>query len=241
MPAEARNFAAVARETRRELRGLLPASGAALGLLGPFLGVLPMVSSLLLPPWAASTASGHDGQSLGRRPPDGLLPGPQRLLFDQDAQSMMPGCLPCHIARSGTVVRSTHKSVYEALDHAGISLQTRVLVRKIESEDVEREGTDRMLSGVDGVLVPGGFGSRGIPGKIQAIRYTRERGVPFFGICLGLQCAVIEFARNVLGLEDANTTESSATAATRWCAGSTSSTTSPTSAARCAWGRNRAS
>ena len=64
-----------------------------------------------------------------------------------------------------------------------------------------------MLSGVDGVLVPGGFGYRGIPGKIEAVRYARAQGVPYFGICLGLQCAVIEFARNVLGLEDANTTE----------------------------------
>jgi CTP synthase len=104
-------------------------------------------------------------------------------------------------------LQDAYKSVYEALDHAGISLQTRVLVRKIESEDIEREGAERMLSGVDGVLVPGGFGYRGIPGKIEAIRYARERGVPFFGICLGLQCAVIEFARNVVGLDDANTTE----------------------------------
>jgi CTP synthase len=104
-------------------------------------------------------------------------------------------------------LQDAYKSVYEALDHAGISLQTRVLVRKIESEDVEREGAERMLSGVDGVLVPGGFGYRGIPGKIEAVRYARERGVPFFGICLGLQCAVIEFARNVIGLEGANTTE----------------------------------
>ena len=100
-----------------------------------------------------------------------------------------------------------YKSVFEALDHAGISLHTRVLVRKVEAEDLEREGAERVLSGVDGVLVPGGFGYRGIPGKIEAVRYAREREVPFFGICLGLQCAVIEFARNVVGLEDANTTE----------------------------------
>jgi CTP synthase len=64
-----------------------------------------------------------------------------------------------------------------------------------------------VLGGVDGILVPGGFGYRGIPGKVEAIRFARERGVPFFGICLGLQCAVIEFARNVVGLEEANTTE----------------------------------
>lgn len=100
-----------------------------------------------------------------------------------------------------------YKSVYEALAHAGINLATRVLVRKVEAEEVEREGAERVLGGVDGILVPGGFGYRGIPGKIEAIRFARERGVPFFGICLGLQCAVIEFARNVLNLEDANTTE----------------------------------
>jgi CTP synthase len=100
-----------------------------------------------------------------------------------------------------------YKSVYEALDHAGISLNTRILVRKVEAEEIERDGVDRVLSGVDGVLVPGGFGHRGITGKIEAVRFARERQVPFFGICLGLQCCVVEFARNVLGLADANTTE----------------------------------
>jgi CTP synthase len=100
-----------------------------------------------------------------------------------------------------------YKSVYEALTHAGIALDCRVMVRKVEGEEIEREGAERALSGVDGVLVPGGFGYRGIPGKIEAIRYARERQVPFLGICLGLQCAVIEFARNVVGLDDANTTE----------------------------------
>jgi CTP synthase len=100
-----------------------------------------------------------------------------------------------------------YKSIYEALDHAGIALSTRVIVRKVEAEDVEREGAERVLGGIDGILVPGGFGDRGISGKIEAIRFARERQVPFFGICLGLQCAVIEFARNVVGLEDANSTE----------------------------------
>jgi CTP synthase len=103
--------------------------------------------------------------------------------------------------------QDAYKSVYESLDHAGISLSTRISLRRVEAEEVERDGADRVLSGVDGVLVPGGFGYRGIPGKIEAIRYARERGIPFFGICLGLQCAIIEFARNVVGLEDANTTE----------------------------------
>jgi CTP synthase len=100
-----------------------------------------------------------------------------------------------------------YKSVYEALDHAGIALSSRVVVRKVEAEEIEREGAERVLGGVDGLLVPGGFGHRGISGKIEAIKYARERGVPFFGICLGLQCAVIEYARNVIGLEDANSTE----------------------------------
>jgi CTP synthase len=100
-----------------------------------------------------------------------------------------------------------YKSVYEALDHAGIGLDARVLVRKVEAEEIEREGAERVLSGMDGILVPGGFGERGIAGKIEAIRFARERGVPFFGICLGLQCAAIEFARNVVGLADANSTE----------------------------------
>ena len=103
--------------------------------------------------------------------------------------------------------QDAYKSVYESLDHAGIALTTRVVVRRVEAEDIEREGADKVLGGVDGVLVPGGFGYRGIPGKIEAIRFARERGVPFFGICLGLQCAVIEFGRNVVGLDDANTTE----------------------------------
>ncbi|MBY0525112.1 MAG: CTP synthase [Gemmataceae bacterium] len=100
-----------------------------------------------------------------------------------------------------------YKSIYEALDHAGIALSSRVLVRKVEAEEVEREGAERVLGGIDGILVPGGFGDRGIAGKIEAIRFARERQVPYFGICLGLQTAVIEFARNVVGLEDANSTE----------------------------------
>jgi len=103
--------------------------------------------------------------------------------------------------------RDAYKSVYESLDHAGFALSSRVRVRMIEAEEVESEGAEQALSGVDGLLVPGGFGHRGIAGKIEAIRHARERGIPFFGICLGLQCAVVEFARNVVGLEDANTTE----------------------------------
>lgn len=100
-----------------------------------------------------------------------------------------------------------YKSVDEALDHAGIALNTRVLHHKIEAEEIEREGPEKVLSGVDGILVPGGFDYRGTPGMIDAIRFARERAIPFFGICLGLQCSVIEFARNVMHLDDANSTE----------------------------------
>jgi len=100
-----------------------------------------------------------------------------------------------------------YKSVYEALDHAGIALSSRVVVRKVDAEEIQREGAEKVLSGIDGILVPGGFGDRGIEGKIEAIRFARQKQIPFFGICLGLQCAVVEFARNVLNLADANSTE----------------------------------
>lgn len=100
-----------------------------------------------------------------------------------------------------------YKSIYESLDHAGMHHNTQVRIGRIHSEAVEREGPERLLSGYDGILVPGGFGERGIEGKVDAIRFARERGIPFFGICLGMQCAVIEFARNVVGLAGAHSTE----------------------------------
>jgi CTP synthase len=103
--------------------------------------------------------------------------------------------------------RDAYKSIYEALDHGGIANKAQVGIQRVHSEAVERDGPERLLSGVDGVLVPGGFGERGISGKLEAIRFARERGIPFFGICLGMQCAVIEFARNVVGLEGAHSTE----------------------------------
>ena len=114
-------------------------------------------------------------------------------------------------------------------------------VRKVEAEDIEREGADAILGGVDGILVPGGFGYRGVPGKVEAIRFAREKGVPFFGICLGLQCAAIEFARNVIGLEDANTTEIDHNCTTPSSACSMSSIPLRTWAVRCVWDRTRAS
>lgn len=103
--------------------------------------------------------------------------------------------------------RDAYKSIYESLDHAGMANGAQVRLARIRSEDVESEGPERLLAGFDGLLVPGGFGERGIEGKVAAIRYAREKGIPFFGICLGLQCAVVEFARNVCGLEDAQSTE----------------------------------
>lgn len=103
--------------------------------------------------------------------------------------------------------RDAYKSIYEAIDHAGMHFQTQVRVGRIQSEDIEREGPDRLLAGYDGILVPGGFGERGIEGKVEAIKYARERQIPFFGICLGMQCAVIEFGRHVVGLTGAHSTE----------------------------------
>jgi CTP synthase len=119
---------------------------------------------------------------------------------------------PTHEVTIGVVGKyikhhDAYKSIYESLDHAGIALSTRVVVRKIEAEAVSQEGPEKCLRGLDGILVPGGFGDRGIEGKIETIRFAREHNIPFFGICLGLQCAVIEFARNVAGLPDANSTE----------------------------------
>jgi CTP synthase len=103
--------------------------------------------------------------------------------------------------------RDAYKSIYEALDHAGIARRAQVRIQSVQSEEVEREGPERLLAGFDGVLVPGGFGERGIEGKVEAIRFARERGIPFLGICLGMQCAVIEFGRNVVGLAGAHSTE----------------------------------
>jgi CTP synthase len=103
--------------------------------------------------------------------------------------------------------KDAYKSIYEAIDHAGMHHHAQIRVGRIHSEDVEREGAAPLLSGYDGILVPGGFGERGIEGKIEAIQFARTRSIPFFGICLGMQCAAIEFGRNVVGLEGAHSTE----------------------------------
>jgi CTP synthase len=98
-------------------------------------------------------------------------------------------------------------SVVESLKHAGFHHRNQVDIQWIASDDLETADLEETLGGLHGILVPGGFGVRGIEGKIKAVRFARERKIPFFGICLGLQCAVIEFARNVAGLEGANSSE----------------------------------
>ncbi len=104
-------------------------------------------------------------------------------------------------------LKDSYKSISEAFIHAGVSNEARVNVKWIHSEKLNSTNIEEELRGLDGILVAPGFGSRGISGKIEAVRYARENKVPFFGICLGMQCAVIEFARHVLGYTDAHTTE----------------------------------
>ncbi|MGZ3459074.1 MAG: CTP synthase [Archangium sp.] len=104
-------------------------------------------------------------------------------------------------------LKESYKSLNEALLHGGIANDVKVDLHFVDSQDVEDKGPEALLSGVDAILVPGGFGVRGTEGKIAAVRYAREKRVPFFGICLGLQMAVVEFSRNVLGLAGANSLE----------------------------------
>ncbi len=122
----------------------------------------------------------------------------------------------CRIALVGKyiAIRDAYKSIYEALQHAGMAKDCKVEVLPIEAEELicacnQKPSTaiDCKLKDIDGILVPGGFGSRGVEGKIAAIKYARERKIPFLGICLGMQCAVMEYARNVVGWKDANSTE----------------------------------
>lgn len=108
------------------------------------------------------------------------------------------------VAGKYTELKDAYKSIWEALKHGGVALNSAVDIRYI---DVEHENLEEELAMVDGILVPGGFGDRGIEGKIRVVQYAREHKVPFFGICLGMQCAVIEFARNVAGWKDAHSAE----------------------------------
>ena len=115
----------------------------------------------------------------------------------------------CSIAVVGKYVslKDAYLSIAESLKHAGIANLARVKIQYIDAEEVNAENVAALLKDVQGVLVPGGFGERGLSGKIEAIRYAREHKLPFFGICLGMQMAAIEFTRNVLGHADAHTTE----------------------------------
>jgi len=119
---------------------------------------------------------------------------------------------PQHRVRIGVVgkyieLHDAYKSVYEAIIHGGIANDCGVEIEKIEAEQIEKFGPEKALKGLGGVLVPGGFGERGIEGKVIAAQYAREKKLPYLGLCLGMQIATIEFARNVLKLDKAHSTE----------------------------------
>jgi len=104
-------------------------------------------------------------------------------------------------------LQDAYKSIYEALIHGAVANDARLIIRRVDSESIEKDGAKAHLAGVGGILVPGGFGSRGIEGKILAVQYARENKIPYLGLCLGMQTAVVEFARNVCGMNNANSTE----------------------------------
>jgi CTP synthase len=119
---------------------------------------------------------------------------------------------PTHHVRIGVVgkyieLQDAYKSIYEALTHAGAANDCKIEVVRVDAEAIEKTGSEIYLNGLQGILIPGGFGDRGTEGKINAARFARESKVPYFGICLGMQIAVIDFARNVCGLTGANSTE----------------------------------
>ena len=119
---------------------------------------------------------------------------------------------PTHHARIGVVgkyieLQDAYKSIYEALTHAGAANDCKVDVVRVDAESIEKAGPELYLSGLQGILIPGGFGDRGTEGKIAAAKYARENSIPFFGVCLGMQIAVIEYARNVCGLTGASSIE----------------------------------
>ena len=134
--------------------------------------------------------------------------------WDEVADSKLNPEKQVNIAMVGKYMEllDAYKSLIEAIDHAGIHHKAKVNIEYIDAEDIERKGTD-MLKGKDAILVPGGFGHRGVEGKIKTVQFARENKVPFLGICLGMQSAVIEFARNVVGWEDAHSTEFNAESA----------------------------
>jgi len=136
-------------------------------------------------------------------------PAPKKNIWNEIVRRLRT---PRHEVAIGVVgkyieLQDAYKSVYESITHAGIANHCKVNVRRIDAEDLEKPGGLRRLKGLDGILVPGGFGDRGTEGKIAAARYAREKKIPYYGLCLGLQIAVIEFARNVLRLPGANSLE----------------------------------
>ena len=136
-------------------------------------------------------------------------PPPRKNIWQQIVARLLN---PAHTVTIGVVgkyieLQDAYKSVYESITHAGIANNCRINIVRFDAEDLEKKGGLARLKGLDGILVPGGFGDRGTGGKIAAARYARERKVPYYGLCLGLQIAVIEFARNVLKLPGANSTE----------------------------------
>jgi CTP synthase len=140
----------------------------------------------------------------------GLPDGPQDLsAWERVVHTLRQPARRVTIAVVGKYLelRDAYKSLNEAITHGGIANECQVTITAVDAEKIERDGPKEHLHDVSGVLVPGGFGSRGIEGKIAAIAYAREELVPFFGICLGMQCAVIEFARHVCGLTGANSRE----------------------------------
>lgn len=139
----------------------------------------------------------------------GHTPSPALEEWEKFCERVINPSRSCTVAVVGKYIelQDAYKSIYESLIHAGAHHDTKVNIARIDAEDLEDEGGMKLLDGVDGVLVPGGFGDRGTEGKINAAQYAREHNIPYFGICLGMQIATIEFARNACGLEGANSTE----------------------------------
>ena len=137
------------------------------------------------------------------------LPEPDLSAWERIVDTVMNARREVEIAVVGKYIElnDAYKSIYEAISHAGIENNARVRLRKISSDKLTEENVGATLAGVHGILVPGGFGGRGIEGKILAVRHARENAIPYFGLCYGLHMAVIEFARNVCGLAGANSTE----------------------------------
>jgi len=139
----------------------------------------------------------------------GHTPTPDLTEWEKFVERIVHPSHQVKIAVAGKYIelQDAYKSIYESLKHAGAAHDTRVDIVRIDAEEIEARGAGEVIGEVDGILIPGGFGDRGIEGKILAAEYARKSGIPYFGICLGMQVATIEFARDVCGLEGANSTE----------------------------------